>query len=332
MRTTGRALLAALLLVTATACGGGGAPDPGRQITLTLNWYPYGEHAPFYHGLKQGIFRKHGINLKIQAGQGSGKTVQAVGGGQTEFGWADTASLLTAVDSGVPVKSLGVYLQTTPASVQFFGDKGFSKPSDLKGRTVALTAGDALSKTFGAFLKQNGMTETDVRIQNIDPAGKIAAVIADRADSLVGNANDQGPTIQDKAKKPVSYLRFADFGLNYYSDGLLTSTALLDKDPDLVKRMVAATTEAWAEAEKNPAAAVESMQGAAEQLPPPAVVLDQFTATRALLRTESTRNLAPGVNIEADWKATIEVFVRTGVLATAKDPSTYWAHTVAAKG
>ncbi|GAA2786414.1 ABC transporter substrate-binding protein [Crossiella cryophila] len=332
MRTTGRLLLTALLLVTATACTGGGAPDPGKQITLTLNWYPYGEHAPFYHGLKQGIFRKHGINLKIQAGQGSGKTVQAVGGGQTEFGWADTASLLTAVDSGVPVKSLGVYLQTTPASVQFFGDKGFSKPSDLKGRTVALTAGDALSKTFGAFLKQNGMTETDVRIQNIDPAGKIAAVIADRADSLVGNANDQGPTIQDKAKKPVSYLRFADFGLNYYSDGLLTSTALLDKDPDLAKRMVAATTEAWAEAEKNPAAAVESMQGAAEQLPPPAVVLDQFTTTRALLRTKSTRDLAPGVNTEADWKATIEVFVRTGVLAAAKDPSTYWAHTVAGKG
>ncbi|WHT22451.1 ABC transporter substrate-binding protein [Crossiella sp. CA-258035] len=330
MRSSVPVLLAALLLAVA---GCGGAPaEQGKQVTLTLNWYPYGEHAPFYHGLKQGIFGKHGINLKIQAGQGSGKTVQAVGGGQTEFGWADTSSLLAAVDSGVPVKSLGVYVQTTPAAVQFFGDKGISKPADLKGKIVAVTAGDALSKTFGAFLKQNGLAEGDVRVQNIDPAGKIAAVIAGRADALVGYANDQGPIIQDKAGKPVSQLRFADFGLTYYSDGLLTSTALLDSDPDLVKRMVAATTEAWAEAEKNPAAAVEAMKDASAQLPPPAVVLDQFTATRALLHTAGTRGQAPGVNTEADWRATIELFARTGILAAAKDPGTYWAQHLAPKG
>ena len=65
-----------------------------------LNWYPYGEHAAFYYGVQEGIFKKHGIDLTIKAGQGSTKTVQATGQGQMDFGWADTPAVLANVDKG----------------------------------------------------------------------------------------------------------------------------------------------------------------------------------------------------------------------------------------
>jgi NitT/TauT family transport system substrate-binding protein len=335
MRKVLAGLLPAVLLVAACGGGGGGAADSGggaEEVTLTLNWYPYGEHAPFYYGVKQGIFDKHGIKLKIQAGQGSGKTVQATGAGQTDFGWADTSALATAVENGVPAKSIGVYLQTTPASVQFFTEKNISKPADLKGRSVATTAGDALTKTFPAFLKRNGMQESDVSIQNIDPAGKMAAVISGRTDVLLGFASDQGPTIEEKAGKDVSYLRFSEFGLNYFSNGLLTGKSLLQKDPELVKKMVQATQEAWAAAEKDPRAAADSMQGAAEQLPSPTVVLEQFKTTLTLLHTDATKGKAPGVNSVEDWKKTIDTFQQTGIIGKASEPSAYWEESVAPKG
>jgi NitT/TauT family transport system substrate-binding protein len=333
------AIVAGLLLL-ATACGGGNeaAPSgqqqggPAKDVTLTLNWYPYGEHAPFYYGVKQNIFSKHGINLKINAGQGSGKTVQAVGGNQTDFGWADTSALAAAVDQGVPVKSIGVFLQTTPASVQFFTEKNIKKPEDLKGKKVATTAGDALTKTFPAFLKQNNMQDSDVEIQNTDAAGKMAAVISGRADVLLGFASDQGPTMQEKAGKPVSYLKFSEFGLNYFSNGLLTSKSMLEKDPDLVKKMVAATAEAWSAAEKDPQAAADSMKGASEQLPSATVVLEQFKTTLTLLHTEKTKGSAPGVNTVEDWKTTIETFKNTGIATKGQDPSAYWEESVAPKG
>ncbi|GAB2864040.1 ABC transporter substrate-binding protein [Lentzea nigeriaca] len=326
-------LLPAMLVVA--ACGGGGGTAQGggtEEVTLTLNWYPYGEHAPFYYGVKQGIFDKHGIKLKIQAGQGSGKTVQATGAGQTDFGWADTSALATAVEQGVPVKSVGVFLQTTPASVQFFSEKNIKKPEDLKGKSVATTAGDALTKTFPAFLKQNGMRESDVSIQNIDPAGKMAAVISGRTDVLLGFASDQGPTIKEKSGKDVGYLRFSEFGLNYFSNGLLAGKAVLQKNPELVKKMVAATQEAWSAAEKAPEAAAESMKGAAEQLPSPAVVLEQFRTTLTLLHTEATKGKAPGVNTADDWKKTIDTFQETGIIKETAEPSAYWEESVAPKG
>ncbi|MFE3899735.1 ABC transporter substrate-binding protein [Streptomyces sp. NPDC059153] len=327
------------LVLVATACGGNDAStttsDSGKKldkVTLTLNWYPYGEHAPFYYGKQQKIFEKHGIDLQIQAGQGSQKTVQATAAGQTDFGWADTPALLAGVDQGVQVKSLGVFLQTTPASVQSFDAEGIESPADLKGKTIAGTAGDALSKTFPIFLKKNNLDASDVKVQNTDPAGKIAAVISGKTDGLLGYASDQGPTMQDKAKKQVSYLRFSENGLNFYSNGLLAGEKILATKSELAGRMVQAVSESWAAAEKAPGPAVAAMDGASEQLPPTTVLAEQFKTTLTLLHTSSTEGKAPGVNNEADWQQTIDVFAEAGLVGKPKDVAEYWDEKTALKG
>ncbi|WP_405682945.1 ABC transporter substrate-binding protein [Streptomyces sp. NBC_00057] len=326
-------------VLVATACGGNDAStttsDSGKKldkVTLTLNWYPYGEHAPFYYGKQQKIFEKHGIDLNIQAGQGSQKTVQATAAGQTDFGWADTPALLAGVDQGVQVKSLGVFLQTTPASVQSFDAEGIESPADLKGKTIAGTAGDALSKTFPIFLKKNNLDASDVKVQNTDPAGKIAAVISGKTDGLLGYASDQGPTMQDKAKKQVSYLRFSESGLNFYSNGLLAGQKTLATKSELAGRMVQAVSESWAAAEKAPGPAVAAMDGASEQLPPTTVLAEQFKTTLTLLHTSSTEGKAPGVNNEADWQQTIDVFAEAGMVSKPKAVADYWDEKTALKG
>ncbi|QFU87359.1 ABC transporter substrate-binding protein [Amycolatopsis sp. YIM 10] len=330
---------AAAVLLLATGCGGSETPQStsadGKtldKVTLTLNWYPYGEHAPFYYGKNKKIFEKHGIDLEIRAGQGSQKTVQATSADQTDFGWADTPALLAGVGQGMKVKSVGVFLQTTPSSVQFFSDKGIATPADLKGKKIASTAGDALSKTFPAFLKANGLAEGDVTLQNTDAAGKMAAVMSGQTDALLGYATDQGPTMQEKAGKQVSYLRFAEHGLSFFSNGLLTSQKTLTERKDLVQRMVTASSEAWTAAKGDQAAAVDAMQGSSEQLPSKAVLTEQFAKTLELLSTPATQGKAPGVNDEADWRKTIEIFAGAGVIQKAEEPSAYWDGALAPKG
>ena len=335
--TLAAAVLVPALALTA-ACGGDSDKTTSAsgkkldKVTLMLNWYPYGEHAPFYYGKQKGVFEKHGIDLTIKPGQGSQKTVQATGAGQTDFGWADTPALLAAVDKGMPIKSVGVFLQTTPASVQAFSSKGIKSPADLKGKKIAGTAGDALARTFPVFLKKNGLSESDVRVQNTDPAGKMAAVLSGQVDGLMGFANDQGPTMANKSGKPVSALRYSQFGVNFYSNGLMTSERKLKSDADLVKRMVAATSESWTAAEGDQQGAVASMAGASAQLPPTNVVTEQFKTTLTLLHTPATQGKAPGVNTEADWKQTIDLFQQAGVITKAEAPAKYWQSAVAPQG
>ena len=333
MRTPKRLLAviaAGAMALGLAACGSdsssGATTDSAsaKDVTLMLNWYPYGEHAPFYYGVDQGIYEKHGINLTIKAGQGSTKTAQATGAKQVDFGWADTPAVLANIDQGVKIKSVGVFLQTTPSAVQVFADSGIEKPSDLKGKTIAVSAGDAPTTTFPIYLHKVGLSESDVKEQNLDPAGKIAAVISGRVDGLIGFAHDQGPTIAAKSGKKMRYLRYADAGLNFYSNGLIVPDSTIQDDPNLVKEMVAATSEAFAAAEKNPQAAVDSMAGKDPQMPSKDVLLEQWKQTTKLLHTDATQGKAPGVDADSDWKSTIKVLANSKLISSAKPIDTYY--------
>lgn len=323
------AVTAALAL---TACGtsapdgstAGGGDEKTRDVTLMLNWYPYGEHAPFYYGVEQGIFQEHGINLTIKAGQGSTKTAQAVGQKQVDFGWADTPAVLANIDKGVSIKSVGVFLQTTPSAVQVFADSGIEEPDDLKGKTIAVSAGDAPTTTFPLYLEAVGLDESDVKQQNLDPAGKIAAVLSGQVDGLIGFAHDQGPTIAAKSGKEMRYLRYADAGLNFFSNGLIANDDTISGDPDLVRDLVSATSEAFAAAKDDPDAAVAAMEGKDPQMPAKDVLLNQWLETSELLNTASTEGEAPGVNSEDDWQSTLDVLSRAGLISGKGEVDTYY--------
>lgn len=310
-----------------TACGGnGGSETEGElvDVDLMLNWYPYGEHAPFYYGVEEGIFEDYGINLTIQAGQGSTRTVQAVGSGEAEFGWADTAPLLANVEQGVPVKSIGVYLQTTPSAVQVFTDSGISELEDLEGTTIAVSSGDAPTSTFPAFLEAAGLDEDSIEQQNLDSAGKVAAMISEQVDGLIGFAHDQGPKIADESGRDVTYFRYSDVGLNFYSNGLLTHEDTIENDPELVEQMSQATSAAFQAAIEDPEGAAESMEGKDPQIAPTDVVLEQWTETIDILTTENSEGEAPGWNAEEDWENTITIMVEAGLIEEEHPVDTFY--------
>lgn len=295
--------------------GSGGGSGESTPVTLMLNWYPYGEHAAFYYGVEEGIFEEHGIDLTIQAGQGSTKTAQAVGQQQVDFGWADTPAVLANIDKGVGIKSVGVFLQTTPSAVQVFSDSGIEKPEDLKGKTIAVSAGDAPTTTFPAYLEAVGLAESDVKQQNLDAAGKVAAMLSDQVDGLIGFAHDQGPTIAAKSGKDITYLRYSDAGLNFFSNGLIAPNDTIANDPELVEAMVAATSEAFTAAQEDPEAAVAAMEGKDPQMPEQEVLLNQWQETIKLLHTDATEGDAPGANAEEDWESTLEVLGEAGLIS-----------------
>lgn len=324
------AAAAALLL---TSCAGGGAAGPtsaGEEeggmtdVTLMLNWYPYGEHAPFYYGVEQGIFEEHGINLTIQAGQGSTKTVQATGQNQVDFGWADTPAVLANVDKGVGVQSVGVFLQTTPSAVQVFADSGITSPEDLVGATIATSAGDAPTTTFPMYLEAAGIDPADVTQQNLDAAGKMAALMNGQVDGLIGFAHDQGPTIANESGKEVLYLKYSDVGLNFYSNGLIASDQMISDNPELVQAMVQATSESFQASKTDPEAAVAAMDGKDPQMPNAEVLLEQWTATIELLDSPTGAGTVPGANTTEDWEATISVLAEAGLITEAKPVDEYF--------
>jgi NitT/TauT family transport system substrate-binding protein len=298
------------------------ASGPKEAVTFTLNWVPYGEHAPFYYGIQQGFYADEGIDLKIEPGSGSGNTIKAVAQGQTMFGWADTPPLLNAIATGMPVKSVGVFLQKGPASIEFLADKNIKSIKDLKGKTVGGTPGDAMYATFPALLAANDMQPSDVTVVNMDAANKIAQLAEGQVDAIMGFFHDQGPTIESKTGKKVDHLLFADNGLNLMGLGIVASDETLSSKKDLVGKFVRATQKSWTEAVKNPEDAAKAMVELAENEPPEEVLVKQLTLAEPLLELDTAD--APGVNTEDRWSETIEIMSTNAGLKDAGEPSKYW--------
>src|SRR4051812_11826103 len=229
------------------------------KVVLLLNWYVYSEHAPFFLGKERGYFADEGIDLDIQEGRGSGVTVQAVAAGTATFGYADVPTMIKAAAKGAPVIAIGVALQTSAMSVMGFADKNIRKPADIKGKIVAVTPGDSMSQIWPLFLKKTNISEGDFKQVAGDAQTKLNAVINGQADLLLGYVMDQAIKLQDATQKQVYPIRFADYGVNLVSSGIIVNKETLAKNPDMVKRFMRAATKSLEEAAKNPEAAVDAM-------------------------------------------------------------------------
>jgi NitT/TauT family transport system substrate-binding protein len=252
-----RLCLAALLAVFFAAPAA--AAD---KVVLMLNWYVYGEHAPFYYGKEKGIFAAEGIDLEIQEGRGSGVTTQAVAAKTANFGYVDVPTMMRAAVKGAPVQAVGVALQTTAMSAMGFVEKNIRKPEDIKGKTVAVTPGDSMSQIWPLFLKKTNLKESDIKIVSGDPQTKVNAVINGQADLLLGYVMDQSMKIKDATGKDVFPIKFADYGIVLISSGIVANTDYIKANPDLVRRMMAASVKSVEAAVKDPKGAAQAILSA----------------------------------------------------------------------
>src|ERR1700690_2832349 len=232
--------LATALIWTALAATPAGAAD---KVVLMLNWYVYGEHAPFYYGKAKGIYAAENIDLEIQEGRGSAATTQAVTAKTADFGYVDIPTMMRAAVKGAPVVAVGVLLQTSPMSVMGLADKNIRKPEDIKGKTVAITPADSMTQIWPLFLKKTGLKEGDFTTVAGDGQTKLNAAINGQADLLLGYVMDQSMKIKDATGKDVYPIKFADYGINMVSSGIIANTDYVKANADLVKRFMAASVK-----------------------------------------------------------------------------------------
>lgn len=293
------------------------APQPALakdKVVLMLNWYLYSEHAPFFLGKAQGLFDKQDIELEIQEGRGSGPTVQAVASNTVDFGYADVPTMIKVAAKGAPVNAVGVALQTSPMSVIGLKEKNITKPEDIKGKTLAVTPGDAMSQVWPLFMKKTGLTESDYKTVAGDGQTKLNAVINGQADLLLGYLMDQTMKITDATGKESYAIPFSDYGINMVSSGVIANTSKLEENPDLVRRFMAATTASFEAAIKDPEGAVDAMLAASPKAGKRDTLIAGLKLTTPLYHTKAAPD-APVFKVADDVMAdTFSLLVEYGGL------------------
>ena len=268
--------IAAAATATLVACrrGGDSADKPtaadgsATPVTLTLNWYPYGEHAPFYYGVQEGIFAKHGIDLTIDAGQGSTKTVQAVGPSRpTSAG--PTRPRCCRNRQGRPGQERGRVPADHPVSGSGIRGLRHQNPQTWRAAPSPSSAGDAPTTTFPIYLDKVGVARRSGEAAEHGRRGqdgRNAVGPRRRADRLRARPGpDHRQQERQRGSLPAVF-RCRPELLQQRPDRQHRHHR---REPRTGQSMLDATSEAFATAVANPEAAVDAMAGKDPQMPPP---------------------------------------------------------------
>ncbi|KAF0105178.1 MAG: hypothetical protein FD144_816 [Rhodospirillaceae bacterium] len=247
-RRSGLAALALSVLL-------GGPALAQDKVRFQTDWIPSGEHAMYYGAWSKGIYAKHGIDITITRGYGSGDTVTKVASGAADFGVADIAAVMTArARTNVPVKTIAVLYNESPHSLFVLKSSGITNFKGLEGKKIGITPGNSHRFYFPEVAKKAGTDPNKLIWTNMDGAAMAAQLIAKNIDAAPFYSIHYYYINKAavKAGQEILPLPFVEVGFKIYAASLITTDKMIQDKPDLVKRFLAATKEAFEWAAANP--------------------------------------------------------------------------------
>lgn len=316
--------LIGLVAGAAAALGLAGSASAADDVSIRLNWYLVGFHAPIYMGVERGYFADEGINLTINEGRGSGVSTQVVGAKDDTFGISDAGTLMLAASKGIPIKTIMSPMNISPFGVISREDAGIKTPKDLEGKKIAVSAGDALTQLFPAVLKANGLDESTVELVFVDPAGKIVSVLEKKADALLGSADAQFFQIEEKGVKAAA-MNFADVGVPTVGLTIIAHEDTIKNNPDMIRRFVKAMRRSFEEGVKDPDAAVAAAVKAKPDVSADALK-GQLLVDLDLLHSEASKSGGIGYAAASDWERTLELMKEYRELETDRTADSFYTN------
>ena len=319
-KTLFRSAVAAIGLLGLTASAGLAADD----VSIRLNWYMVGFHAPIYLGKERGHFAAEGINLTINEGRGSGVAAQVVGAKDDTFGLCDAGTLILSASKGMPVKTVMSPMNISPFGVISRADANIRTAKDLEGKTLAVTAGDSLTQLFPAVIRANGLNKDLIKTIFVDPAGKVVSVLEKKADALLGSADAQFFQLEEKGVKAAA-LNFADVGVNTVGITVIAHEDTIKEKPDLVRRFLKAMRKSFEDGVADPDAAV----AAAVKAKPDAIAAalkGQLMVDLALIHSPASKGKGIGYAAAEDWQHTLDLMKEFRELKTDRTAASFYTN------
>jgi NitT/TauT family transport system substrate-binding protein len=208
-----------------------------------------------YIARDQGIFARHGLEVDIVPGGAPDAMIPLLLNGQVQYGMSSGLATVTAVSKGLPVRiALSNLNSGSPATAALIvpPESPVKTLADLKGKKIGLSS-LRNQPHLGVLIsaKAQGIDPSTLSFVEIPAAAMVAAAQKGTVDAIY--ALDP-----HKSAAVASGFRVVEESVSRFMDGatavtMTASKEFLDKNPAPAKAFVAAMTEAYDVANKNPA-------------------------------------------------------------------------------
>src|SRR5438067_11244220 len=249
------------------------------DVKFALDWKFEGPSAPYFVAIDKGYYKAEGLNVTIDSGPGSVAGIARVAAGTYPLGFFDINSLVKFQDQNPDqrVQAVLMIYDKPPFAIATTSKTGISKPKDLEGRILGAPAADGAYAQWKAFVHENGIDASKVKIENIGFPVREPMLADGKVDAIAGFSFSMHYNLLQKGLRPdeIKILLMADHGLVLYGNAVMVNPDYVKANPKVVAGFVRATIKGTLDTIKEPETAIKSVM-ARNETGDPRVELDRL--------------------------------------------------------
>lgn len=211
-------------------------------VRVVLDWKYEGEHAQFTVPITDGTFRRLGLNLVLDRGNGSGDTVAKVASGAYDLGLADTYTMVrfNANNPNNQLISVAMVQDASASGVVGLRSKGINKPADLSGKRIYAPAADAGRILFPIFAALNNIDVASIQWNTVTSELRDTMLARREADAVTSNTVTTVMNVRavNVPESELAVFFYGRHGIDLYGSSIVTTRAYAEKNPEIVKKFI----------------------------------------------------------------------------------------------
>jgi len=213
-----------------------------RKTTLVLPWKHQFQFAGYYVAKEMGYYAEAGLDIAIKEYDLKRDNTKVVSLNKYEFGVGHSSLILDRLNKYPNIILLNAIFQSSPTVLLALKNSNIHTISDIAGKTVMMSKDQAHTASINAMLYSEGLAQNSFHV--VDTSFTPNDLIQKNSDLMFSYSSNEPYLLEQKG---IEYIQFnpKDYGYNFYSDILFTSTTMLKKEPLIVDAFVAASLKGW---------------------------------------------------------------------------------------
>lgn len=212
-----------------------------ETVKVQLRWLHQFQFAGYYIALEKGYYAEQGLNVELIAGGPHAlKPIDDVLSGRVDYAITGSGVVIDRME-GKPVVALAAIMQTSPIVWITLKSSHIRIPHDMAGRKLLIMPPPESAELL-TMLESEGIRKEKINIQNT--SYRIEDLIDGKADAYDGYISNEPYYLKQKGIE-YNIINPRDYGINFYSDVLITSEQKVENNPEQVTRFTNATLQGW---------------------------------------------------------------------------------------
>lgn len=216
------------------------------DITLQLNWLNQFQFAGFYMAKEKGFYKDVGLDVSINEFKNNTNLTELIINNKADFA-IGRSSLLIDKTKGNDIVAIAAIFQNSPL-ILLSTNENIKSIKDIKNKRVMITSDAELTASITAMLASNNIHMNDLVMK--EHSFDVEDLINKKVDLMASYVSNE-PIILEERNIPYKIFHPKDYGFDFYSDILFTSSTFIKQNPTTTKNFYEASIKGWEYALKN---------------------------------------------------------------------------------